>query len=143
VRSWFGECNNQTDQRGNTYMMSLCHGEVWKAEERSKRGWDVSSLLKCDDDTFRVNNDKLTMHQSTVLWFECVKGGKEKRMSTSSIKKGPVEAEIWLTFSMVGRWRPCDTKSVKIWRRERREVGRKFVVVVNLRTRTVYLDLLL
>jgi hypothetical protein len=28
VRSWFGECNNQTDQRGNTYMMSLCHGEV-------------------------------------------------------------------------------------------------------------------
>ena len=28
VRSWFGECNNQTDQRGNTYMMSLYHGEV-------------------------------------------------------------------------------------------------------------------
>ncbi len=28
VRSWFGASNNQTDQRGNTYMMSLCHGEV-------------------------------------------------------------------------------------------------------------------
>ena len=60
------------------------------------------SLLKCDDDTFRVNNDKLTMHQLTVLWFGCVKGGKEKRMSTSSIKKGLVEAKIWLTFAMVG-----------------------------------------
>jgi hypothetical protein len=136
--------NNQTDWRRNTYMMSLCLGEASKAEERSKRGWDVSSLLTSDDETFHNKNDGLTMHQSTVLWFECVKGGKEKRVSTRIIEKGPVEAEIWLTLAMVGCWRPCETKSVKIWGRESREqlAESLYYVVVNLR-RTVYIDLLL
>jgi hypothetical protein len=58
----------------------------------------MSSLLTSDDNTFHDKNDALTMHQSTVLWFECVKGGKEKRMSTRSIENGPVEAEIRLTL---------------------------------------------
>ena len=47
------------------------------------------------------------MHQSTVMWFECVNGVEEKRMSTRSVEKGPVEAEIWLTFPIVGRSRVC------------------------------------
>ena len=59
-------------------------------------------MLTSDDETFHNKNDGLTMHQSTVLWFECVKGGKEKRVSTRIIEKGPVEAEIWLTLAMVG-----------------------------------------
>ena len=80
---------------------SFCHGEVWKAEERSKQAWDISSLLEFDDNTFHDKNDALTMHQSTVLWFECVQRGKQKRMGTRIIEKGPVEAKIRLTFAMV------------------------------------------
>ena len=77
----------------------------------------MSSLLTSDNNTFHDKNDALTMHRSTVLWFECVKGRKEKRMSTRIIKKGPVEAKIRLTlnhgWALTGL-----SKSEKITRRE-------------------------
>jgi hypothetical protein len=77
-------------------------------------------------------------------------------MRTRSIKIGRVEAEIWLTFPIVGRSRVCAFSICE--ESEKRKVGSKFVLVVvvvpNLRrnrvenppakcfSTSVYIDLL-
>jgi hypothetical protein len=51
---------------------------------------------------FHYNNDELTIHQSTIMWFKCVNGVRENMIATRGIQNGPVEAKNWLTFAMAG-----------------------------------------
>jgi hypothetical protein len=54
-------------------------------QENAVKQGEISSLFKFDDNDYHEDNDKLTIHQSAVLLFECTHhGGKENKMRRRS-----------------------------------------------------------
>ena len=102
VAKLMGMNNHQTHQKVSTYEMSWNKEEDWKTRDDSEMVWDVSSLFASGDVTFHDDNNKLTNHQSAVLWFKCDDWVRQNRMRTTSIENEPVEAEMWLTLPIVG-----------------------------------------
>lgn len=90
MRSWFGETTI------NRIEGKYLHGRVCvmvksERQENAVKQGETSSLFKFDENSFHDNNDRLTIHQSAVLLFGCIHGGKESKMRRRSNENGPVE----------------------------------------------------
>ena len=118
VRCWVVET---TINLIESIALTLLHWAIGKSERQEKGAKEGERYRHCSHRTkvFRDDNEELTIQQSTVLWFECINGVKEKRMSTRSIEIGRVEAEIWLTFPIVGRSRVCAFSICEEMRKEK------------------------